>query len=209
MKLGLIYKYTSKTTKKSYIGKTLSSNFEKRHQKHKYEKDENTHFGRAKLKYGYDDFVLIIIENNIFEENLSEREIYWIDYYDTFNNGYNSTKGGEGGNTYAKRTKEQMDETKKKISEANRGSNNGIAKNPYLVRGKNNPMYGRKPHNAQSIILQNIDTLEIKEFDRSYKVAKFLGYKSGSFTTKMKQNKLVVNGWKIIEESVETTENIT
>ena len=51
--------------------------------------------------------------------------------------------------------------------------------------------------------------MEVKEFDRAYKVANFLGYKSGSFTTKMKQNNLVVNGWKIIEESVETTENIT
>ena len=102
-----------------------------------------------------------------------------------------------------------MEETKKKISKALRGSNNGIAKNPHLVRGKNNPMYGKKPHNAQTIKIQNVNTLEVKEFDRAYKVANFLGYKSGSFTTKMKQNNLVVNGWKIIEESVETTENIT
>lgn len=209
MKLGLIYKYTSKTTNLSYIGKCLHSNYENRHHKHKYEIDPNTHFGRAKIKYGYDDFILTTVEDNILEENLSEREKYWIAYYDTYNNGYNSTKGGEGGNTYAKRTKEQMDETKRKISEANKGSRNGMAKNPHLVRGKNNPMYGKKPHNAQSVKIQNIHTSEIKEFDRAYKVANFLGYKSGSFTTKMKQNNLVVNGWKIIEESVETTENIT
>ena len=29
-------------------------------------------------------------------EQLAEREKYWIDYYDTYNNGYNATRGGEG-----------------------------------------------------------------------------------------------------------------
>lgn len=27
---------------------------------------------------------------------LNEKESYWIDYYNTFHNGYNATKGGEG-----------------------------------------------------------------------------------------------------------------
>lgn len=208
MELGMIYKYTSKTTNKSYIGKTTKLNCENRHKRHKYEIDNKTNFGRAKIKYGFDDFELNIIEDNIPVEKLSEREIYWIEFYDTFKNGYNSTKGGEGGNTYAKRTPEQMIETKKKISEANRGKNNGMAKNPHLVSGKNNPMYGKKPHNAKKVVLKNTKTNELKEFDRAYKVANFLGYKSGSFVTKMIKNDLVVNDWKIIEESVETTENI-
>ena len=36
-----------------------------------------------------------------------------------------------------------MREIKEKISKKNSGKNNGIAKNPHLVRGKNNGMYGR------------------------------------------------------------------
>lgn len=208
MELGLIYKYTSKTTNKSYIGKTLHSNYTRRHNKHKYEKDDS-HFGRAKTKYGYEDFELSIVEDNIPADKLDEREIFWIAEYDSFNNGYNSTKGGEGGNTYSKRTKEQMEETKRKISLANKGKNNGIAKNPHLVQGERNGMYGKRPHNALYVILENVETGEKKQFDKAVKVANFLGRKSCSFYTKMKKNNLIVNGWRILKEGVETTENIT
>lgn len=33
-------------------------------------------------------------------EQLNEREIYWISYYDTFYNGYNATLGGDGNCRY-------------------------------------------------------------------------------------------------------------
>lgn len=207
MRKGLIYKYTSKTTKKSYIGKTIEDRFEIRQAEHKScSKDtKDSHFYRAKQKYGYEDFELEVVENNIPLEKLDEREAFWIAHYNTFEDGYNATRGGDGGNTYAKRTKEQMEETRRKISEANKGSRNGN-KGQYV--GEKNPMYGKKPPNAQEIILLNIETKERKVFDRAYKVALFLGRKSGSFTTKMKQKKLVVDNWMIIDEGVETIESI-
>lgn len=44
-----------------------------------------------------DDFE--IIESNIDSQNLAnEREIYWIAFYDSYHNGYNSTPGGQSGN---------------------------------------------------------------------------------------------------------------
>lgn len=43
-----------------------------------------------------DDFE--IIESNIDSQNLAnEREIYWIAFYDSYHNGYNSTPGGQSG----------------------------------------------------------------------------------------------------------------
>lgn len=40
-----------------------------------------------------------IIESNIeTQEEANNREIYWISYYDSFHNGYNSTLGGDVGN---------------------------------------------------------------------------------------------------------------
>ena len=40
-----------------------------------------------------------IIEDNIeTQEEADNREIYWISYYDSFHNGYNSTPGGDVGN---------------------------------------------------------------------------------------------------------------
>lgn len=128
---GLIYKYTSKTTGKCYIGQVLEHRLEKRQWRHKYDKID-IHFYRARNKYGYEDFDFEIVEKDIKEEQLNDREIYWISFYDSFNNGYNSTIGGGGGNTYAKRTEEQMKETKAKISKANKGCLNGQAKDVEL-----------------------------------------------------------------------------
>ena len=33
-------------------------------------------------------------------ENLNEREKYWINYYNSYHNGYNATFGGEGSCIY-------------------------------------------------------------------------------------------------------------
>ena len=53
---------------------------------------------RAMRKYNTtkDDFE--IIESNIDSQDLAnEREIYWIAFYDSYHNGYNSTPGGQTG----------------------------------------------------------------------------------------------------------------
>jgi len=50
-------------------------------------------------KYGIENFKFEIIEE-CSDEEVDTREIYWIDYYDTFKNGYNLTRGGEGGLIY-------------------------------------------------------------------------------------------------------------
>jgi len=44
-------------------------------------------------KYGIEHFSIELLEET---NNPSEREIYWIEKLDTFHNGYNATKGGDG-----------------------------------------------------------------------------------------------------------------
>lgn len=46
-------------------------------------------------KYGIDNFTIEQLEECSWEI-LSEREQYWIDKLDTFKNGYNATRGGDG-----------------------------------------------------------------------------------------------------------------
>jgi len=67
--MSLIYKHTFKTTGKSYIGKT-SQTMEQRLYNHTFlaKKGSETHFHRAIRKYGVEDIISIIIEDNIAEE---------------------------------------------------------------------------------------------------------------------------------------------
>lgn len=44
-------------------------------------------------KYGIEHFHIELIEETFSPE---EREIYWINYYDSYSNGYNATLGGDG-----------------------------------------------------------------------------------------------------------------
>lgn len=64
----------------------------------------NTPLSKAIRKYGANNFIVEILENNIASENLSCREQYWIDYYKSYINdnqhGYNLTRGGEGSVLY-------------------------------------------------------------------------------------------------------------
>lgn len=94
-----IYKITNLINYKSYIGQSVDINY--RFNNHKSESFNpksnayNTAIHRAIRKYGIESFSFEIIEE-CSPELLSEREIYWIDYYNSYGDGYNLTKGGEG-----------------------------------------------------------------------------------------------------------------
>lgn len=83
---------------KSYIGKT-SKTIDERMKEHikdsKKERCEIRPLYRAFKKYGVDSFEIKSIEK-VENDDLSEREKFWISYYDTFKNGYNATEGGDG-----------------------------------------------------------------------------------------------------------------
>lgn len=94
--MAFIYKITNKTNGKSYIGKTEST-VDKRFKEHssEYKKDCHNHrpLYRAMNKYGLENFTVETLEETT---EASEREIYWIEFYGTYSNGYNATKGGDG-----------------------------------------------------------------------------------------------------------------
>lgn len=81
-----------------YIGKALYG-AEHRWKEHiGYDLQNNQYIHRAMRKYGIEHFNYKIIETNIPKEMLNEREKYWIEYFQSYiPNGYNMTKGGDGG----------------------------------------------------------------------------------------------------------------
>ena len=95
---GKIYKIYNDVNDKIYIGKTVSS-IEKRFQEHcddsKKERCEKRPLYNAMNKYGIEHFFIKLIEECDLKE-LSEKEIYWIGYYNSYKNGYNATLGGDG-----------------------------------------------------------------------------------------------------------------
>lgn len=93
--LGNIYIIKNKINNKVYIGQTIKD-INIRFYNHKIaSKYEDTKFYRALKKYGIENFYIELIEQVPIEE-LNKREQYWINQYDSYKNGYNSTLGGDG-----------------------------------------------------------------------------------------------------------------
>lgn len=87
-----IYKYENKLNHKIYIGQ--STNITKRKWEHVHAPSDSSLIDTLLKKYGEDNFEFAIIEECMAEE-LDSREIYWINYYNSYENGYNLTKGGQ------------------------------------------------------------------------------------------------------------------
>lgn len=139
-----IYKTTNIINGKIYIG------FHKSKRKN--------YLGSGKIlkeaikKYGRENFKNEILEYCDNEIILSEREIYWIKYYDSTNRliGYNIQDGGSGNIGICKGywlNKKLSDEHKKNIS-----------KNHADVSGENNPMFGKTHSESVRENLREIKT---------------------------------------------------
>lgn len=124
----IVYKITNKINNKCYIGQTINSLNERfnRHKKDAISNRLDTHLARAIRKYGEENFTAEIIEKVNNQELLTEREYYWINFYDSVNQGYNETNNKLkcGGNTYSNKTKEEMDIIKEKIRQTKIGGKN-------------------------------------------------------------------------------------
>lgn len=97
--MGTIYKVTCNVNGKRYIGQTI--NFKNRKHIHLYSasylghKDYDCKFHRALRKHGFNNFKWEIIEENIPIELLCIKECEYIQGFNSYKNGYNSTIGGD------------------------------------------------------------------------------------------------------------------
>lgn len=115
----IIYKITNKLNNKCYIGQT-SETLQKRVKRHfGYQcKENDTKFYRVIRKYGKDNFYFEQIDESNNQDELDEKEVYWIHFYDSVNNGYNSKndKGKCGGDTLTHNP--NLDKIREKISKS-------------------------------------------------------------------------------------------
>ena len=130
MRKGIIYvyfnkaKYEKEGVEKYYVGQTIGT-MEQRARKdgRGYGWDDlnyNSKFARSIRKWGWDAFEGRVLEE-VYEEDLNELEKFYIEYFDSFKNGYNTTLGGEGTrghNPFTNKTEEEMEEIKEKMSKS-------------------------------------------------------------------------------------------
>ena len=95
---GSIYIIKNKCNSKVYIGQTIQDVAERfrQHLKPSVIKQRGTYkIYNAIKKYGKENFYYEILEGNIDSNLLNDREMYYIELFDSYENGYNSTRGGD------------------------------------------------------------------------------------------------------------------
>jgi len=112
----VIYKITNNINDKVYIGQTVGS-LEKRWSRHLWQctlKRNGMAITNSINKYGKEIFFIEEIDKAENIEELNEKEIYYINFYNSLSpNGYNLVTGGKN--------RRLSEETKRKISESNKG----------------------------------------------------------------------------------------
>lgn len=127
---GFIYVTVNKVNGKKYVGQHIRW-------KDNYF-GSGTYILNALNKYGEENFERFIIDLAKTQEELDKKEAYYIN--EEFNavkskDWYNIKDGSQhGGNPYAGKTGEEMEEIKRKLSESNKGKQ----------AGEKHPMYGKK-----------------------------------------------------------------
>ena len=140
----IVYLVENIINQKKYVGLTTQS-LGYRWQQHIYEafrKNNNRYFYRAIRKYGKDSFRCSVLEECKDTQELNDKEIYWINKLDSLKDGYNLTKGGEGGYKELARKRKSLACQGKKFSDEHR--KNLSISHMGIMKGENNGMFGRK-----------------------------------------------------------------
>ena len=207
MKQHYIYLTTNIINDMKYIGKH-------------YGELDDSYLGSGKIlkraidKYGKENFTksILYISNNNEENN--EKEKYFITLYNAVSNPlfYNIHEGGEGGNTTAGYTEEEKEALKRKLSELNRGKNNGMYGKHHTIEskqkmsinsigktlGNKNGMYGKKGNkaiNGKKIAMYDTNNNLIQIFNAKTAVLEFLGLKGHTQLDKAIKENILYKGY--------------
>ena len=139
---GYVYLIINKINGKTYVGQRKTTK--------KCSSDRSMGSGKhlklAQKKYGIENFEKFLIQYCNSKEELDKQEIFWIaEYRNRGKAEYNIANGGQGGATC--NGKHCSEETKRKISEANKGQtpwNNGIPRSEETKKKISESSKGKK-----------------------------------------------------------------
>lgn len=124
---GLIYKITNKINNKIYFGQTIRSLFERIKD---YKLLKTNHYLQNSInKYGFENFEFEIIDTATTIEELNEKEIFYINKFNSMDKtiGYNLESGGNNA-LASNETKEKMSKSHTGIKQTEEWINNRVAK---------------------------------------------------------------------------------
>lgn len=200
----IIYKITNRINGKVYIGQTIQS-LKKRWSKHCNDKKACCRLlHNAIQKYGKENFEITVIDHAHSREELDNKEIFWIDFYDSMNpeKGYNLLGGGNKNHIVSEETKRKLskagkgrklsNEQKKKLRESKLGKHRSQEiiekmRNTKIRlgvhKGEKNYSFGRfGKDSAVARVVLNITLGE--KYDSIRLAAQSVGVKDGSIITK-------------------------
>lgn len=173
----ILYRVTNSVNGKSYVGLTkkgLKARW-KQHLRHAYQYHTTSKLYNSMRKYGQDAFTVETLVDHLTQEEALEGEKLLVEFFDTFNDGLNSTMGGDhlissewqrqnqlkrvkegthpfiGGGIQAKSSKRRWDEGTNPLRDFNEkrlreGTHNLLGdKNPTRIRAKLGKHHNQKP----------------------------------------------------------------
>lgn len=181
-----IYKYTNKTNGKVYIGQTSQSIKQRAGKNGSRYTSYNSSFGSAIKKYGWSNFDLEILKDNIATKHESNYwEWYYVEQYKSNNKefGYNCTNGGDSA-IYG-----LTEETKQKVSKGLRESKTW----------RNNNL---KAHvKLENIVLYDVKTGNIiKIYESEYAAYTDLGIVRTNFKPFIRRFSIIHDKYRVLYE---------
>ena len=180
---GYIYVITNDINGNQYVGKTTET-LEERFKQHikdsKKRRCEKRPIYDAMNKYGVEHFSIKELEQCDLE-NLATQEQYWVDKLDTYYNGYNATRGGDGKilYDYIVIVEDYQDGYLVKEICAKYGCDKSVIRRALNCAGIENGQENRHKRDRHHIAQYDKNNNFIQEFESQVKAAEYL-IKQGS-----------------------------
>lgn len=167
-----VYMHVNKTNNKKYIGQTCQN--PKVRWANGLGYIESPRFYNAIKKYGWDNFDHIIIQQNLTLEDANMLEEHLIEKFNTTSNehGYNLQSGGMN--------KLHSLETKKKMSEAQKGKIRSDESKKKMSEAKKDKYIGKNNPKAHPIVQLTLDNILVKYWDCIKEASDYYGVSEAS-----------------------------
>lgn len=201
--VGYIYKITSPNNK-IYIGQTVRLDKRKTHYKN-LDFKQQTKLWNSYQKYQWNILETFeIVEECLCGENkshLNEREIYWINHYDSFISGLNCNEGGLGnlGYTHSKETLLKMSKAKLGVKHT---EERNLAKSVYTEGRQHTEEAKRKMSEVKKAKMTDELKAKIRDAQKGITKPSSIGNKGGSRKIKCTTNGVIYKSIKEAHESL-------